>query len=255
MKDFLIQEETLPNAYHNAIRRLYNQGLDVTCSDWNTNQKEISMTMYITDPLAEPMISKLFIGGPEDLEQYRQEIVDGILDFEVERGKWSYTYHQRMVEPINQIEKVIDILKKTPDSRRAVILIRRPEDIDMDDPPCLQHIQYFIRNGKLDCDVLFRSNDACKAAFMNSFALIMLQKYIADQLNIEVGTYTHRANSFHCYEKDFDTLKGYVNAIANAELRRDPGSLCYEYKGFWEDEMDEAKDKIKLKVENLKNNN
>ena len=134
------------------------------------------------------MISKLFIGGYKELQQYVMEMRDGILDFEVYKGNWKYTYHDRMVRyPIdnqidfpetwclNQIDFIIHDLKRTPISRRAVIDIRdNSEDMYSDDPACLQHIQFFIRDNKLHMKVLFRSNDACKAAFMNMFALIMI---------------------------------------------------------------------------------
>lgn len=156
----------------------------------------MSIAFSIDHPLQEPMISKLFIGGPKELEQYRQEMLYGILDFEVAKGKWKYTYHDRMVNysidnqvdapeviSFNQIDFVINELKRNPSSRRAVILIRDvSEDAFSEDPACLQHIQYFIRDNKLHCKVLFRSNDACKASFMNAFALIQLQKLIADKL-------------------------------------------------------------------------
>ena len=227
-----------------------------------TNQIECSMTMEILEPLTEPMISKFFVGGPQDLEQYRQEMLDGILDFEIYKGNWKYTYHDRMVNysidnqirfpnqpTINQVQFIIDELKRNPDSRRAVIDVRdNSDDIYSDDPACLQHIQYFIRNGKLDCKVLFRSNDACKAAFMNAFALIMLQKRIADELGVEIGIYVHRANSFHCYERDYSILKSYVERIENSSLK----NCCYEYTGDWEDQMIEEQPKIAEKVRALK---
>lgn len=189
------------------------------------------------------MISRLFIGGSRELEQYRQEILDGILDFEIERGNWAYTYHSRMEK---QFPFIINELRRNPDSRRAVIDVRDWEkDSASDDPACLQHIQFFIRDGKLHCKVLFRSNDACKAAFMNAFALIMLQKRFAQELGVPVGTYSHRANSFHCYEKDFSMLKGYVRRMAEAEV-------TYNYVGDWEDMMLEAQPEIAAAVEKLR---
>lgn len=204
------------------------------------------MMMVVRKPIAEPMISRLFIGGYHELEQYRQEMLDGILDFEIERGNWAYTYHSRMEK---QMPFIDDELRRNPFSRRAVIDIRDWEkDSQNEDPACLQHIQYFIREDKLHCKVLFRSNDACKATFMNAFVLIMLQKRIADALGVEVGTYTHRANSFHCYEKDFDLLDGYVERIRSGE------NLTYDYVGEWDELMEEAKADIAEKVERLKNN-
>lgn len=233
---------TLPEAYHRALYMLHDCGDLVDCSDWNTSCKELSMTMIVEDPLAEPMISKCFIGGHKELQQYVMEMLDGILDFEVEKGNWTYTYHQRMGD---QIQFVIDELKRNPSSRRAVICVRDKEDIGSDDPACLQHIQYFIRNNELNCSVLFRSNDACKATFMNAFALIMLQKRIADELNVKVGTYTHRANSFHCYEKDYGLLEGYVK-------RCKTDNMTYYYTGDWLEEMEEYIPEILSSVKELK---
>lgn len=243
MKEFVVRGFSLPEAYHQALEKLFFSGVNTPCPDWNTTQLEGAMTMVVTHPLAEPMISKLFIGGYRELEQYRQEILDGILDFEVERGNWAYTYHSRMEE---QIPFVIAELKRNPFSRRAVIDIRDwKKDSEGGEPACLQHIQYFVRNDKLDCVVLFRSNDACKATFMNAFALIMLQKRIADELGYEVGTYTHRANSFHCYEKDIPLLQGYINRIDFDK------ELTYNYVGEWDELMEDAKCEIAEMVAEL----
>ena len=255
MNDYGVKGHNLPAAYHNALRRLHDCGEISDCADWDTTQKEISLTMEVTNPLAEPMISKCFIGGPYELQQYMMEMLDGILDFEINMGNWTYTYHDRMVRypgydgyMIDQISFVINELRRNPSSRRAVIMIRDKADIGSDDPACLQHIQYFIRNNKLQCYVLFRSNDACKATFMNAFALIMLQKRIADELGVEVGSYVHRANSFHCYEKDFDLLDGYVKRIENNNLE----DITYEYEDEWKEDMDAAVEDILAKVEELK---
>ena len=270
MKEAMVFGDTLPQAYHSALWMLENNGDICDCSDWNTTQKEISLTMVVNQPMSEPRISKLFIGGPRELEQYRQEIIDGILDFEIEKGNWNYTYHDRMTNypiwyvdveeqevrgSLNQIEFVVSELKRNPSSRRAVIQVRDPSvDAFSNDPACLQHIQYFIREGKLDCKVLFRSNDACKAAFMNAFALICLQETIAEKLGVPVGKYTHRANSFHCYAQDFELLKGYVSRITPHMHRSkvdDCDDLCYSYDGDWKEEMEDSKEAIQSQVNTL----
>jgi len=255
MEECLVKAGTLAAAYHAALIELTERGQHTDCADWNTTQKEVSMTMVVEQPLSEPMISKLFIGGPRELEQYRQEMLDGMLDFEIRRGNWVYTYHDRMVNyhGKDQIAFVIEELRRNPSSRRAVILVR-DVDVDMgsDDPACLQHIEYFIREGRLECKVLFRSNDACKATFMNAFALIQLQKRIADAIGVPMGSYVHRAASFHCYEKDFGMLEGYVRRIRAAEDEED---ITYAYEGEdgWKEMMEDMKPEIAKTVEELKN--
>jgi len=121
MQEFVIWGETLPEAYHKALCTLQSAGEVVPCPDYNTEQKEISITMMVEHPLQEPMISRLMIGGPRELEQYRQEILDGILDFEIEQGNWAYTYHDRIAK---QLPFIIEELKRNPYSRRAVIVVR-----------------------------------------------------------------------------------------------------------------------------------
>ena len=246
MKEALVSGSSLPEAYHKSLRVLAEEGEYTPCPDYGTNQKELSMTIFVEEPLKEPLISKLFIGGFRELEQYRQEMLDGILDFEIEKGNWAYTYHSRMEEQLPFIERE---LRRNESSRRAVVDVRdwRHDAAEgNENPACLQHLQFFIREGKLHLKVLFRSNDACKATYMNAFALIMLQKRIADSLGVEMGSYTHRANSFHCYEKDFPLLEGYIRRLDRGE------DVTYDYLGDWEELMADARPDIAAAVEKLK---
>ena len=243
MFELFVKGKSLPDAYHSALAALHESHEEIPCPDYDTRQKEASMTFVVEEPLAEPMISKLFIGEPRSLEQYRQEMLDGILDFEVERGKWDYTYHQRME---NQFPCVIYELQRSPETRRAVISTRTLQEMFTESPACMQHLQFFIRRGALHLKILFRSNDATKATFMNAFALIMLQKRIADELGVQVGSYTHRANSFHVYERDYDMFDGYVRRIKSG------GELAFDYEGDWKEQMEEAQPGIAKMVEELK---
>ena len=243
MYELFVTGTTLPDAYHKALAALHEKHEELPCPDYNTRQKEASMTFVVENPLSEPMISKLFIGDPRSLEQYRQEMLDGILDFEVERGNWEYTYHRRMEK---QIPWLIGELRRNPDSRRAVIIIREEHDLSSDSPACLQHIQFLVRGGALHCKVMFRSNDATKATFMNAFALVMLQKRIAETLGAPVGSYTHRANSFHVYERDYEMFEGYIRRLKAG------GELAYYYVDDWEELMEDAKPEIAKMVGELR---
>jgi len=259
MYEAFVTGKTLPQAYHKALAELYKHGEVGSCVDYNQHQKELSMTIAVEDPLAEPMVSRLFIGGFYELQQYVMEVLDGILDFKIgdSQNAWEYTYHDRIVNygvatdagSLNQLQFVIDELKRSPDSRRAVIDIR---DNSVDpfnaNPACLQHMQFFVRGGRLHMKVLMRSNDAAEATFMNAFAFIMLQKKVADALGLPVGSYTHRANSFHCYEKDFELLDQYVKGIAT----KPEDEITYEYEGFFRDMMEESIPDIQRAVDKLK---
>ncbi|MCL2814107.1 MAG: thymidylate synthase, partial [Oscillospiraceae bacterium] len=179
MKEIFVSGKTLPEAYHNALKELSENGEIIDCPDYGQRQKECSMTVFVENPAAEPRISRLIIGGAHELMQYEMEMLDGVLDFMVGASEnvWEYTYHQRYA---HQLPFVISELKRNPHSRRAVMNIRDFEtDSANSDPACMQSIQYFIRGGELHCKILFRSNDLAEAFFYNAFALIRLQEKTA----------------------------------------------------------------------------
>ncbi|MDO8685191.1 MAG: thymidylate synthase [Clostridiales bacterium] len=245
MKESFVTGKTLPEAYHNALLELHHNGEVSPCPDYNQLQKELSMTIFVQEALSEPMISRLFIGGHTDLEQYCQEVLDGILDFKIGHG-WDYTYHDRIA---SQLPFVYEELKRNPDSRRAVIDVRdwRADTTHGNtSPACLQHMQFFIRGGKLHLKVLMRSNDAPEATFMNMFAFIMLLYRVASDLSVSVGSYTHRANSFHCYEKDFKLLESYIRGIEKGD------NITFEYEDFYRELMEEGRPEIEKKIALLK---
>ena len=229
---------TLPEAYHAALIRLNALGEIRECPAYNTREKSISITVDVAHPLEEPRMSKFIPCGPYDLERYLLEMRDGILDFEATiTHNWAYTYHDRMAE---QLVEVVRTLQKDRNSRRAVVTIRRPEDIYLDDPPCLTLIQYIINNNMLDCYVTFRSNDAVKAFYMNAFALIHIQEVIANILNCRVGRYIHTANSFHAYERDWDQLNEFAQKYHQANrIVYDGNFMTMEYEGAFRELMKE----------------
>ena len=240
MKEFYIEGRTLPEAYHKALKTLNDLGEIADCPDYDQLQKECTMTVRVEEPAAEPRISKLLICGPKELRQYELEILDGILDFVIGKADnlWEYTYHQRYAP---QLDFIISDLQREPFSRRAVMSIRDfAVDSSNNHPACLQSIQYFIRGGKLDCCVLFRSNDLPEAFFMNAFALIRLQEKVAGELGVPVGTYSHRSNSMHAYEKNFPLIEGFVHKI-DTETEAD---LLYDYEGFFKDMMSDYDSEI-----------
>ena len=63
-------------------------------------------------------------------------------------------------------------------------------------------------------NVRFRSNDAYKAAFMNIFALVQLQRKIAENVSAQIGKqvvpgrYCHLADSYHIYGSYFREFEG-----------------------------------------------
>ena len=108
-----------------------------------------------------------------------------------------------------QWEYVIKELQDDPDSRRAIIHIRTAHDTVAAklDVPCTIALQFFIRDGKLHQVVNMRSSDLILGIAYDVPAFTIIQEILANELGVELGTYTHVSNSLHIYEKHFGMVK------------------------------------------------
>lgn len=130
----------------------------------------------------------------------------------------AYGYLMKKKHGFDQIEKVIELLKYDPSSRRAVINLNVPNEnvIETKDEPCTIALQFLIRNGKLNCTGMMRSNDIWFGLPYDIAFFTELQKYIADRLNVKYGTYTHFVTSLHMYDRDKEKIAKIVeNPVSN----------------------------------------
>ena len=106
---------------------------------------------------------------------------------------------------INQFDEVYKKLKADKNCRQAVISIYNPEkDLKpTKDVPCNDFIQFYVRKDKLCCTVYQRSCDIISGLTYDVHMFGMFQQLMAGRLGLEVGNYTHIANSLHLYERDF----------------------------------------------------
>ena len=101
----------------------------------------------------------------------------------------------------DQLENVINILKKNPDTRQAAISIYDGKEIHQyaHDTPCTYAVQFTIVQGKLYMSVYMRSNDLWYGFCNDQYQFASLQEMVAERLNLPVGTYYHHAHNLHLY--------------------------------------------------------
>ena len=248
-----ITADCLPQAWEKAVLAVWDKGFDVKTQydkPEDPPSKDATVIVTVTDPFSEPRIHKNFPGGPEELESYRQEVVNGIHDHWVDpaAGKWTYTYHERLfsycpVEDIrnadspkpfrkvDQIQYIIDYLSQAGHSRRAQAITWMPSaDPVTDDPPCLQRIWCRLvadEAGRLSLNMNthWRSRDLYKAWFMNVYALTDLQKMIAEGIAnnkdepVSVGRYVDINDSLHIYGSYFDEVAPEIEKMRQSSFR------------------------------------
>ena len=101
----------------------------------------------------------------------------------------------------DQIGEVINILKNYRETRQACISIYDGKEIDKYtyDTPCTYAIQFTILDNKLHMCVTMRSNDLWYGFCNDQYQFSKLQELIANEINMEIGTYYHFAHNLHIY--------------------------------------------------------
>lgn len=111
----------------------------------------------------------------------------------------------------DQLLVVIEHLTKHPDSRRAVVQLWRPSDLDKDskDLPCNMSFVFRIINHTLNMTVYNRSNDAIWGGISgaNITNLPIFQEYVAVGLGLPVGKLYVVSNNLHLYMDNPQTKK------------------------------------------------
>lgn len=222
--------EGIAEAWENSLLKLWDKGVRIKTQHdraGDPQSRDSTMIIVVKNSLAEPRIHLCFPAGLENLEIYRQEVVEGVHDAWINpsEGKWTYTYHERLFNydfagiKINQIEKIVDELSNAIFTRRAQAITWSPfDDPGSVDPPCLQRVWCRVFEDdygriNLSMNTHWRSRDAYKAAFMNMFAVTDLQRIIAQQISkktgikILPGQYTDISDSYHVYGKDFEDFE------------------------------------------------
>ncbi|SDF91546.1 Thymidylate synthase [Fontibacillus panacisegetis] len=151
------------------------------------------------------------IGGRDDLK-YLLKYLPRAHEFSDDGSTWRGAYGKRLTNwyGVNQVEEIVNLLKRIPYTGRAVMTLFDPL-IDYDnqtkDIPCNNWIQFLLRDGKLNMHVALRANDLIWGfSGINMFEWTVLQEMIAGWLNVEVGKYYHFVGSMNIFEHHFERM-------------------------------------------------
>lgn len=115
---------------------------------------------------------------------------------------------------INQIAEAIEMIKKTPDSRRIIISGWNVGDLQQlisgkktAPPPCHTIFQFYVLNEKLSCQLYQRSADIFLGVPFNIASYALLTMMIAQVCNLKLGEFVHTFGDLHIYKNHFDQVK------------------------------------------------
>jgi thymidylate synthase len=157
-------------------------------------------------------------------QQLRQYADDGVL-------KGAYGPRLRHWHgQVDQLAVVVELLKRDPESRRAVIQLYDPA-LDAGghrDVPCTLGYRFHIRHGRLHMSTTMRSQDVWIGLPYDMFAATVLHELLAGWLEVEVGDYHHHVDSLHLYEQDMQ----HADVVLSAPTATEMPPLAVPWTGF-----------------------
>ena len=204
----------------------------------NGDQLTEVLNAVVTIKLAsEERLPPCFDFGTDEFEAYYRHFSSLSCPEDVE-----YTYGERLqnwswfnretkrMEQVNQLERTIDRLQRSHDTKSGTMVLLGPTDLDrLDDAPGVVLVTFNIVDERLYGTYVIQSDDIYNAWPFNTLSLIRLQREVAKRIGIPVNSATFISHSAHIYERDWG------EALAKLEewfkrplpLQADPSGLFF----------------------------
>ncbi|HEY4119135.1 MAG TPA: thymidylate synthase [Byssovorax sp.] len=119
---------------------------------------------------------------------------------------------------VDQLARVIDQIKKTPESRRLVVTGWNPREAEQVAlPPCHTMFQFHVGDGRLDCQLYQRSGDVFLGVPFNIASYALLTMMVARACDLAPGDFVHTLGDAHLYTNHLEQ--------ARLQLTRAPRAL------------------------------
>jgi thymidylate synthase len=119
---------------------------------------------------------------------------------------------------LNQVDQVIEQIKKNPDSRRHIVSAWNAGELDqMNLAPCHALFQFYVMDGELSCQLYQRSADLFLGVPFNIASYALLTLMVAQVCNLKPGEFIHTFGDLHLYANHLEQAK--------LQLTREPRAL------------------------------
>lgn len=111
----------------------------------------------------------------------------------------------------DQIKWIVEEIKKNPNSRRLIVSAWNAAEIEemakAGLPPCHTMFQFYVKDGKLSCQLYQRSADVFLGVPFNIASYALLTMMVAHVTNLKLGEFVHTFGDVHIYKNHMDQVK------------------------------------------------
>lgn len=137
-----------------------------------------------------------------------------------ENGDLGPVYGKQWIDwnGINQVQWIIDEIRRNPSSRRLIVNAWNVGELDqMALPPCHMTYQFYVQGDKLSCQLYQRSADIFLGVPFNIASYALLTMMVAQVTGLQPYEFIHTLGDAHIYNNHMEQVK--------LQLSREPRTL------------------------------
>jgi thymidylate synthase len=193
---------TLGEAWVELLQETLRIGTRLGAEGYELLRVEVSFPAgLLSDPLIERFGDPAMTSGMEQVF------------FGSQPNSLGHSYAQLMIGPggRSDLSDVVALLREQPLSKRAVVTFCPAGNGKV---PCLNVIQFLVREGKLQTVYFARGQDAFRKFYADGWCVAQMARRVAKELRVPVEGVTGFIGSSHIYEADLAAVRQMLDQAA-----------------------------------------
>lgn len=207
------------NKWVEALLKVKNSGYRYVDTNNRVCMEIMNLKIKLEDPKNMQLDKPIDYISENDAWIYPSKTeITNIMFKEVNSPSYDYTYGGRIFNYSKKIDQInnylIPLLRKDPSSRRAIINIYDPvkdSNLEKRNAPSIMYLSFRILDNYIHITASIRSSDMFFGWPANIYQVYSIQKYVANELNLNIGSLTTISNTAHIFESDFECVEDLIN--------------------------------------------
>lgn len=211
---FTVKTALAEDAWKMVLKEIVNKGEEIEDERELITKELLNVVVTVLDPLNSNAPEGYFSSNDRTKKYEKSYLESG-----AETGGYDCGHRLRQhfgfkvgknifTVKTDQIERIVDRLKKCETTRRATLTVFDPSiDHYQNDVPSLIMIDFKIRRNRLHTTGVWRSHDIFGEWIPNFMGLRGLSKHLSETVGIKTGSITVHSISAHIYKSDYKNSK------------------------------------------------